>query len=56
MRREVYRMNAFFRFEQSRDDLYFSVIEPDFDVIPFIGKHFEKRFSDQRWLIFDKKR
>lgn len=56
MRREVHRMHAFVRFQQSRDDLYFSVIEPDFDVIPFIGKHFEKRYSDQRWLIFDKKR
>lgn len=56
MRREVHRMHAFVRFQQSKDDLYFSVIEPDFDVIPFIGSHFKKRYSSQRWLIFDKRR
>lgn len=56
MRREVHRMHAFVRFQQTKDDLYYSVIEPDFNVIPFVGKHFEKRYSSMRWMIYDKRR
>ena len=29
---------------------------PIFDVLPLIAGHFTRRYADQRWLIFDKKR
>ncbi|MEM9300424.1 MAG: TIGR03915 family putative DNA repair protein, partial [Bacteroidota bacterium] len=29
---------------------------PDFNVIPFIGDHFKKRYADQQWLIYDTQR
>jgi probable DNA metabolism protein len=56
MFREKHRMEAFVRFEKSQDGLFHSTIEPDFDVLPLIASHFTKRYADQRWLIFDKKR
>ena len=54
--REVHRMHAFVRFQRTADDIFFSVIEPDFNVIPLIGDHFEKRYADQRWIIYDTSR
>lgn len=54
--RERHRMEAFIRFQQSGDGLFFATVEPDFDVLPLISSHFAKRYADQRWLIFDKKR
>ncbi|MEN0035445.1 MAG: TIGR03915 family putative DNA repair protein [Cellvibrio sp.] len=54
--REVHRMHAFVRFQKSRDGLFYSAINPDFNVLPLIGDHFERRYADQHWLIFDTKR
>lgn len=54
--RERHRMTAFVRFQLGAHELYYSVIEPDFDVLPLIIKHFEGRYADQRWLIYDSRR
>lgn len=54
--RERHRMLAFLRFEKLQDDTYFATIDPDFNVLPFIFKHFEKRYADQKWMIFDARR
>ncbi|SFH83454.1 TIGR03915 family putative DNA repair protein [Halpernia frigidisoli] len=54
--REIHRMHAFVRFEKLKDDVYFSKIEPDFNVLPLIVKHFKDRYQDQKWMIFDIKR
>ena len=54
--REKHRMEAFVRFKLTKDDWYFANIEPDFDVLPLIAKHFRKRYADQRWMIYDIKR
>lgn len=54
--REVHRMHAFVRFQRSRDNIYFAVIEPDFNVLPLIGDHFRKRYASQEWLIYDARR
>ncbi|QNH61590.1 TIGR03915 family putative DNA repair protein [Hymenobacter sediminicola] len=56
MYREKHRMEAFVRFEKTQDGLFHSTIDPDFDVLPLIAPHFTKRYADQRWLIFDKRR
>ncbi|MEM6738233.1 MAG: TIGR03915 family putative DNA repair protein [Bacteroidota bacterium] len=53
MNREIHRMHAFVRFQKTADDIYAATITPDFDVMPFIGSHFEKRYADQQWLIYD---
>ena len=56
MYREKHRMEAFVRFEKTRDELFHATIEPDFDVLPLIAAHFTKRYADQRWLIYDQRR
>ncbi len=54
--REKHRMEAFVRFQKTADDLYYAIIEPDYNVLPLIKEHFEKRYADQTWLIYDAKR
>lgn len=54
--REKHRMEAFVRFKRTADDLYVSVISPDFNVLPLIAKHFKDRYADQQFLIFDSER
>jgi probable DNA metabolism protein len=54
--REKHRMEAFVRFQLTKDELYYAVIEPDFNVIPLIIQHFQSRYADQRWFIFDRRR
>ena len=54
--REKHRMEAFVRFQLTKDDVYFANIEPDYDVLPLISKHFKNRYADQQWIIYDVKR
>ncbi len=56
VRREKHRMEAFVRFQRTQDGIYFANIEPDFDVLPLISKHFRSRYADQEWIIYDVKR
>lgn len=53
VRREKHRMEAFVRFQRTADDLWFAAVNPDFNVLPLIRRHFEERYADQRWLIYD---
>lgn len=54
--REKHRMEAFVRFQLTGDGLYYALIQPDFNVLPLVSSHFEKRYADQRWLIYDTRR
>ncbi|MFN2439628.1 MAG: TIGR03915 family putative DNA repair protein, partial [Chitinophagaceae bacterium] len=54
--REKHRMEAFVRFQLTKDGLYYAIIQPDYNVLPLIADHFEKRYADQRWLIYDSRR
>ncbi|TBN03656.1 DNA metabolism protein [Hyunsoonleella flava] len=54
--REKHRMEAFVRFQQTKDNIYFANIEPDFNVLPLINNHFTRRYADQKWIIYDLKR
>jgi probable DNA metabolism protein len=54
--REKHRMEAFVRFQLTKDKLYYAAIEPDFNVLPLLIKHFQSRYADQRWMIFDLRR
>lgn len=51
--REVHRMHAFVRFQKSSEGIFCAAINPDFNVLPLIADHFEKRYADQRWIILD---
>ncbi|MBA82566.1 MULTISPECIES: TIGR03915 family putative DNA repair protein [unclassified Leeuwenhoekiella] len=54
--REKHRMEAFVRFKRAKDNTYLAVIEPDFNVLPLIAKHFKNRYADQVFMIYDLKR
>ena len=54
--REKHRMEAFVRFQLTKDELYYAIVEPDFDVLPLIKKHFKDRYADQLWMIYDARR
>ena len=54
--REKHRMEAFVRFQLTKDEVYFAQIAPDYDVLPLLSKHFRSRYADQQWIIYDSKR
>jgi probable DNA metabolism protein len=54
--KEKHRFEAFVRFNKLSDGLFYSVIEPDCNVLPIIAPHFKRRYADQDWLIYDAKR
>jgi probable DNA metabolism protein len=53
VRREAHRMKGFVRFRQTGDDRYLALFAPRYDVLPLIRRHFESRFADQTWIIYD---
>ena len=56
VRREAHRMKGFVRFRQTGDDRYLALFAPRYDVLPLIRRHFESRFADQTWIIYDTSR
>ncbi len=54
--RERHRMEAFVRFQLTKDALYYAEVEPDYNVLPLLVDHFKNRYADQRWLIYDGRR
>ena len=53
---EQLRMKQFIRFQKAKDETYLAVVSPDHNVLPLIIDHFQDRFNDQPWLIYDAKR
>ena len=51
--REAHRMKGLVRFSKMENDLYMALVNPRYDVLPLIRRHFEQRYADQRWIIFD---
>lgn len=56
VKKEAMRMLQFVRFQRTKDGLFFCGIEPRYDVLPLVINHFQKRFTDQLWLLYDLKR
>jgi probable DNA metabolism protein len=54
--REKHRMEAFIRFQETSDKIFYAHIEPDYNVLLLISDHFRKRYADQKWIIYDLKR
>jgi probable DNA metabolism protein len=53
---EQLRMKQFIRFQKAKDGTYLAVVSPNHNVLPLIIDHFQDRFNDQPWLIYDAKR
>ncbi len=56
VQRETERMLQFVRFQKTLDGIFFALIEPMYNVLPLSAEHFEDRFADQQWIIYDVKR
>jgi probable DNA metabolism protein len=50
---EQLRMKQFIRFQKAKDGTYLGVVSPDHNVLPLVIDHFQDRFNDQPWLIYD---
>jgi probable DNA metabolism protein len=53
---EAHRMKGFTRFSQLGQNFYAARINPCYDVLPLIRRHFENRYADQQWIIYDTER
>ncbi len=53
---ERHRMIQFIRFQKTSDGTFFAAMEPLYNVLPVAISHFQDRFADQPWLIYDLKR
>ncbi len=56
VKREINRFYGFVRFQETSDGLFFSVIEPDHDIVSLLGPHFAARYPVQSWVIYDRRR
>ncbi len=56
VQREAERMRQFVRFQKTADGIFFAVFEPLYNILPLNSEHFEDRFADQQWIIYDLKR
>lgn len=54
--REASRVPMFVRFALTADGIYYASYEPKYDVLSLVIDHFQKRFADQKWILFDIKR
>lgn len=53
---ERMRVIQFLRFQKAVDGTFFAALEPLYNVLPIAIGHFQDRFADQNWLIYDLKR
>ena len=54
--REAQRILMFVRFQKTADNMYYASFDPMYNVLPLVVDHFEKRFADQKWVIYDTRR
>jgi len=53
VRHEIDRYHGFVRFRQLSNGIFYSPIEPDYNIVQFLAPHFTARFADQCWMIHD---
>ncbi len=56
VRREMEKLMGFVRFQKTRQGVYFAAVEPRYNTVPLLLKHFADRFADQEWIIYDMRR
>jgi probable DNA metabolism protein len=54
--REKHRMEKLVSFQLTKDNIYYDIISPDYNVLPLIARHFKEYYADRYWLIYDKRR
>ena len=56
VRREKILLESQLKMRLIKDDVYVEVIEPSFNVLPLISKHFRTQYGEKEWIIYDAKR
>lgn len=51
--RSVHKMTGFTRFQELEDNTLYAKIETKFNMVYFLGKHFNKRLNNQKYIIHD---
>jgi len=51
--KERHRMTGLVRFREIGNSIYYSPIEPDYNIVGLLAPHFRSRMSDQNWIIHD---
>lgn len=54
--RERHLLLGLIRFRRLESNVYYALIEPQFNTVGLLAPHFVKRLSDQNWVIHDVKR
>ncbi|MEN3039635.1 MAG: TIGR03915 family putative DNA repair protein, partial [Candidatus Kryptonium sp.] len=54
--RENHRYKGILRFYESQDGVLFAIMEPKYNILPILYKHFVRRFPRERFYILDKRR
>ncbi|WP_086478284.1 TIGR03915 family putative DNA repair protein [Arenibacter amylolyticus] len=54
--REKLRIESSAKFGVSKDSVYFSVVEPHYNVIPLISRYYRLKFPQTEFVIYDRKR
>lgn len=55
VKREAHRFKGFVRFTELDNNILYSKIEPDNDVIEIVSNHFKNRLKNEYWIIQDTK-
>lgn len=53
VRKSALHIIQFVRFQKTRDGIYFSPINPIHNALPLALNHFQDRFAEQTWIIYD---
>jgi len=53
---ESHRFEGFVRFKYINNSFLYSSIDPDNNILEIISPHFQRRFSNEYWIIHDIKR
>jgi len=56
VRREAHRFQGFVRFSRAPDGSLFAVVAPDHDILGILVPHFQARFPNESWSLFDFRR
>ena len=49
-------IRQFLRFQKAADGIFFAAVSPQSNALPLAIDHFQDRFSDQKWVIYDMER
>ncbi|GHS96622.1 DNA metabolism protein [Bacteroidia bacterium] len=53
---EITHIKQFVRFQKTADGIFFSIMDPLYNVLPLCSDFFQDRYADQPWIIYDSRR